>query len=477
MPGQRRYAFSTPDTSLLSPQIHYDTGAMRLGSTEARFDAFESKAFRARQLPRVQESSRRLDAVASDGVPESWYDEKEVKVWRMPQRVVGNRNQGSVQLGPVSRAGHRGHTMPLETIPEIYIEMASPVPVRLSLHAKDSARRSLKRKCQNELQNEQPPAQRLQLDLTAQEQGSLQGRQLSIPRLQRPWNMDTSRDEHGDICRPRAVRTIQKTVPLLSHGAFSLLPNPFPGDSRSGAMRMQPSSAAMHSQVTIPTFDTQRTTIFPPLLPTYHKASPPPCAPHLADLPSHPNFLYWVPSLSRQIFEWLNDANTDSTQLEILGLTFRDSGNSIREQCKAPGPGYGMKVTRMTISDQVGIDRAYRQDNASMTDGADFLDWFVIQFGELAAPRGRPAHYWVMAFPVCAVTKRHCELITSRQPNNGGAIGTSKMYRTTWTLGRTNRLPLLHGSGVREAYLQSFFSACMFGAGVIEMESFGGVFD
>ncbi|CAK1357470.1 hypothetical protein CB0940_07797 [Cercospora beticola] len=465
MPGQRRYAFSTPNTSLPSPQTDYDTGAMRLHSTEARFDALESKAFRARHLPRVQESSRRLDAVASDGVPEPWYDEKEVKIWRMPQRVADDRNQGSVQLGPVSRTAHRGYAMPVEPIPEILIEMASPVPVQASLHAIHSARPSLKRKCQNDLQNEQPPAQRLK------------GLHLSIPQLQRPWDMDTSSVEHGGTYLPRAVRPIQRPVSSLSHGAFSLMPIPFPGGPRLDAMHLQPPSAAIHPQVPIPTFDTQRTTIFPPLLPTYHKASPPPCVPQLADLPNHPNFLYWTPSLSRRILEWLNDANTDSTQRETLGLTFRDFGNSFHERCRSPGPGYGMKVTRMTISNQAGIDRSSRQDNASMTDGADFLDWFVIQFGELAAPRDRPAHYWVMAFPVCAVTKRHCELITSAQPNNGGAIGASGLYKTTWTLGRTNRLPLLHGSGVREAYLQNFFSACMFGAGVIEMESFGGVFD
>ncbi|PPJ60220.1 hypothetical protein CBER1_08861 [Cercospora berteroae] len=465
MPGQRRYAFSTPNTISLPSQTDYSTDTMRLHSTEARFDALESKAFRARQVPRVQESSRRLDAVASDGVPEPWYGEKEVKIWRMPQRVAGDRNQGSVQLGPVSRPAHRGYAMPLGPIPEIFIEMASPVPVQASLHAIHSARPSLKRKCQNELQNEQPPAQRLK------------GLHLSIPQLQRPWDMDASSVEHGGTYLPRAVRPIQRTVPSLSHGAFSLMPIPFPGGPHPDAMNLQPTSAIIRARPPMPTFDTQRTTIFPPLLPTYHKASPPPCAPQLADLPSHPNFLYWAPSLSRQISEWLNDANMDSTQREILGLTFRDSGNSFHEQCKAPGPGYGMKVTRMTISDQAGIDHSSRRDNASMTDGADFLDWFVIQFGELAAPRHRPAHYWVMAFPVCAVTKRHCELVTSGQANNGGAIGSSRTYRTTWTLGRTNRLPLLQGSGVREAYLQNFFRACMFGAGAIEMESFGGVFD
>ncbi|KAF2211796.1 hypothetical protein CERZMDRAFT_106376 [Cercospora zeae-maydis SCOH1-5] len=492
MPGQDRCAFSTPDVGLpLQQQAGYHTGVMRLNSTEARFDAFASQAFRATQLPRVQESSRRLEAIVNNRAAEPWYDVKEVKVWRMPQRVAFDREQATVQVTPVSRVVQRLRAEPLPTIPEIVFGMAVPMPSpRAPSDAMEVARPSRKRKpeSQSEFDAEQRPAQRVQLDRTLHGQARFQTLQGPNPQLQQPWAMHTAGGNHWNAYPSNAnnsnaqpsnvgprVRQLERP---LRQGPFTLLPVQFPSAQASNAGRpdawtMQPPSIGMRPHTPIPAFDPRRTTIFRPLLPTYHKASPPPYLPLLADLPSHPNFLYWTPPLTRQIFEWLNEPSTDSTQIGILSVTFRDANHSFREQCKPSQPGHKLKITRMTISGQAGINRSVRRDEGLVTDGADLLDWFVIEFSETENSRVRPPNYWIMAFPVCAVTKTQREYIVLGEPGSGA----SNLYKTTWTLGRTNCMPLLHGNGVREAYLQTFFSACMFGLGVIEMESFGGLFN
>lgn len=209
--------------------------------------------------------------------------------------------------------------------------------------------------------------------------------------------------------------------------------------------------------------------VFPPLLPHYRQASPPPCASGLQK--QRAGCLHWDSRLTQQACEWLQTPGTDSRQTDLTAIIFR---NVIRTRCEGCRPASSkskLKITRMTISKDAKMEIPLKTPMDFIPHSkTDLLDWFIIELSELEAQDGRSRSYWLMAFPVCAITQASSRPAATVRPDDFRVPYANVLHTTIWTLG-SHRLPILHGHGVTDNWVQDFFDACMLGEGVVEVES------
>ncbi|USW53951.1 hypothetical protein Slin15195_G072700 [Septoria linicola] len=488
--------------------------AMRLDSVEAQGDAWNALGFRAQQTPRVQEATRRLQAIAGDRAAEPWFDMNQVRVWLMPQKAIGRPRLPTPGMGD--------DISMLATLPNFVIDSPSPTPRQV---VQEQPRPSLKRKPQDGLESEQPPAQRPHFRGTQDEQDQgqlLYGHFQQLPSASSSYDHQNRRaaqlNSHvnfqpgasasssafGPSMRSPvtsnttggAASWMNNDKPLPPTPAFQhpnqmglhldanttgvassanadSVPAPLTGNmiwraSNQTSQSLSPIASSPRTQARVPSFNPQRVTLFPPLLPHYNRASPPPYT-HAVQQEITEAPLHWRPDLSRKVCEWLLDADTDCRQSQLTEIMFGDIYRKHEEGCRPPSPMFKLKVTRMTISSHAVIEQA----GSEQFGVRQLLDWFVIEYSEKQAPGGRPRNYWLLAFPVCAVTRSVCRPAPSVRPDDTRANNAMALHTTTWTLGRTNRLPILHGNGVRSGYLEDFIRSCELGLGQIEMTSYG----
>lgn len=274
----------------------------------------------------------------------------------------------------------------------------------------------------------------------------------SLPKSENLHELRTSRSQHNHSSFPESADHTWNG--MRQAGNYQMLPPPRP--SRPGGLKLS--------------LKPQRNQAFPPLLPHYHRASPPPCAP--GPQAQRAKCLHWNSLLTQQVCEWLDDPGTDSRQSLLTSIVFRNVDRTHSDGCRPDGPRYKLKITRMTISKDA---RMTGLSVRPMDLNTNLLDWFVIEFSAVEAQDDNGRKYWLMAFPVCAVTHASVLPAPTIRPDDFGAPYMNLLHQTTWTLGR-NRLPILHGNGVMDNYMQDFFDACLLGEGEIVMESIGPLF-
>lgn len=194
--------------------------------------------------------------------------------------------------------------------------------------------------------------------------------------------------------------------------------------------------------------------------------------------------LYWSPTLSDYLHEWLQVPGTKSTQTPLSSLTLR----------KMPGPG-------QAVGDALLIIDAYNYEKVKMirmtlpppppgaqfgSAGALLLDWFIVVIvsqglagdgfnSDSELEEGEDEDdlpFWIMAFPTCQVTAAKLETCKGQMYKEGQRGFEDGQKRVTkLLLGKQQRVPLTHGYGIDERFGDDFMKACVEGKGLVEMVS------
>ena len=522
MPHLRRNAFSTPNTTRWTSG---ETAEMRLDSLEAQEDAIERFSLLAARLPGAQDSARRLDCITGhqkgpilelDSIMSDY--ENNFQTWKMPRRVA-EPEQDDVQRSSSRSTAYAPVTSGVFAMPAIPEIVVSQSPAQF-LIPMPGPRPHLKRKSDDSLRLEQPCAQRPHLE-TNQDRKRVTRLHKSLPKSDNLHALSALEDQssHQSLSEaaPPALQ-LHRSLPkgenlhapsvLRNHRNSSSFPGVAPAVQQHYNVRnFQPQatflgrtleeSVAFSSEEPMPTwmctqqvsgnstlqtrpgafkpsFRPQRNPILPPLLPHYHRAAPPPLASGTQE--QRAGCLHWNASLTQQVCEWLQDPGTDSRQTDLTAIIFRNVNRTHVEGCRATSSKFKLKMTRMTISKHARMESVSTMPmHFVLHNRTNFLDWFVIEFSEVEAQVGRSRNYWLMAFPVCAITQASSRPAPTVRPDDFRVPYANVLHTTTWTLGR-NRMPVLHGHGVMENWVQDFFDACMLGQGQIEMESVGPLF-
>ena len=170
--------------------------------------------------------------------------------------------------------------------------------------------------------------------------------------------------------------------------------------------------------------------------------------------------MYWNIFLSNHLCDWLEDENTFSGYCSLGYIELRCANPELRlaNMRWEVTAGQKAKMTRMVIPPHTP---------STSTRLPLPLDWIVLEFryaedgnplgGSDANCRSSAPSCWILAFPIQAVVKSVRIKLSS-----GGKDGIA------WSL-MPKRLPIAHGRGVCSKFVADFMTACVSGAGVVEI--------